>query len=148
MRKGLTSEKATINEILDKSPVLWLAVNDANGPYSVPVNFAHEGDVIYVHSSTKGRKFEALETGAPLSFSCAVDLEPKHGDKACAFGYRFKSALGFGAPRRLSGDDARHALEVITRKFAGRNLPLEDKVVAVTAAYAIDITSITARIKE
>lgn len=148
MRKGLTSDQAVTDDILDRSQTIWLALNDADGPYCVPVSFAHQGNTLFIHSSAKGRKFDALAGGSSLSFSCAVDMEPKHGDKACSFGYRFKSVVGFGRPRRLEGEDARHALEAIVRKFAGQDLPMEHKAVAATAVFAIDMTSVTARLKD
>ncbi|EGB16429.1 pyridoxamine 5'-phosphate oxidase-related FMN-binding protein [Pseudodesulfovibrio mercurii] len=149
MRKGVTDDKAVAADILDRAEVIWLALNDSEGPHCVPVNFAREGDTLYVHSGRKGRKAACLDSGAPLAFSAAVDMRLKTSDEnACELGYRFRSVMGGGAPRALDGEDKLRALDRITLKYAGRAMPYNEKVLAVTAAYAIDITSVTARIKD
>ncbi len=148
MRKGVTDKMETIQDILSGTDVLWLALCDEDGPYSVPVNFAEEDGIIYIHSGKRGRKYEALMTGAPVAFSAAVDMEPKHGDSACTFGYRFRSIMGKGTPRALEGEEKVAGLNIITVKFAGREMPFIEKAIEAAAAFAIDVESIHARIKE
>lgn len=149
MRKGLTAETRAVEDIFHRTDVLWLALADADGPYCVPLNFAHKGNTLYVHSGMRGRKYEALCSGAPLSFSCAADMERKDGkEDACDYGYRFKSVVGFGVPRKLQGEEARSALDVLTLKFAGEPMPYKEKALAATAVFAIDMDSVTARLKE
>lgn len=149
MRKDVTEDKGVVADILDKAEVVWLALADDDGPHCVPVNFASEGDTLFIHSGKKGRKAACLDSGAPLGFSAAVDMRLKTSDdEACKLGYRFRSVMGGGTPRLLDGDEKMRALDLITLKYAGRAMPYNEKVLAVTAAYAIDIHSATARIKE
>ncbi|ADU63590.1 MAG: pyridoxamine 5'-phosphate oxidase family protein [Pseudodesulfovibrio sp.] len=148
MRKDVTNDPAVTGDILARADVLWLALVDADGPYSVPVNFAAGDGLLYIHSGRRGRKAAALDSGAPLAFSAAVDILPKTGDAACKYGYRFRSIMGTGVPRRAEGDDMRAALDAITLKYAGRLLPYEDTALAATVAYIVEITSLSARIKE
>ena len=149
MRKGVTEDKAVAADILSRAEVLWLALADAQGPHCVPVNFAAEGDVVYVHSGQKGRKAACLDSGAPLAFSAVVDMTLKTSDdNACELGYRFRSVMGNGTPRALDGDEKRNALDLITLKYAGREMPYNEKVLAITAVYAIDVAAVTARVKE
>lgn len=148
MRKDVTQDKSVISDILDRAEVVWLALSDKDGPYCVPVNFALDDDTLYIHSGMKGRKAACLDSGAPLAFSAAVDIELRTSDEnACKWGYRFRSIMGGGTPRALDGDDRMRALDRITRKYAGRELPYNEQVLGITAVYAIDITSATARIK-
>jgi len=77
MRKGVTEDKGVVADILDKAEVVWLALADDEGPHCVPVNFAVEGDTLFVHSGKRGRKAACLDSGAPLAFSAAVDMELK-----------------------------------------------------------------------
>jgi hypothetical protein len=149
MRKGVTEDKSVVAEILDKAEVIWLALADDDGPHCVPVNFAFEGDTLFVHSGRKGRKAACLDSGALLAFSAAVDMQLKPSDdNACELGYRFRSVMGNGVPRPLDGDEKMRALDLITVKYAGRAMPYNEKVLAVTVAYAIDIRSATARLKD
>ena len=148
MRKSVVSDPEIITDILDKAEVLTLALHDEEGPYSVPVNFVEKDGVIYIHSGRKGRKAAALDTGKTLAFSAVVDVKPKIGKDACSYGYKFRSVLGEGSPRLLEGEESRKGLDLITLKYAGELLPYNEKHLPITAVYAIDIESATARIKE
>ena len=149
MRKGVTDDPNVVSAILARADVLWLALVDDRGPHCVPVNFAEENGVIYIHSGRTGRKAACLDSGNAVAFSAAVDIEKrKGGDNACNQGYRFRSVMGSGAPREIDGDEKMHGLDLITFKHLGRQLPYVDKVLPKTAVYAIDIVEATARIKE
>lgn len=149
MRKGVTTDTAVIEDILNRAEVLWLALNDDQGPYCVPVNFAIKNGVIYIHSGKKGRKAACLDSGAPLAFSAAVDVRMrKGGDDACDQGYHFRSVAGSGRPRLAADAERMEGLDAITIKHLGKMLPYRTKVLPVTAVYAIDIDDATARIKE
>ena len=149
MRKGVTNNPETVADVLNRAEVLWLALADEQGPYCVPVNFALKDGVIYLHSGKKGRKAACLDSGAPLAFSAAVDVRMREGgDDACDQGYHFRSVMGTGRPRPAEGEEKMAGLDAITVKHLGRQLPYRDKVLPVTAVYAIDIDVATARIKE
>lgn len=149
MRKSVTEDKAVIKDILDRAEVLWLALVDDQGPHCVPVNFAADGDVIYIHSGRKGRKAACLESGNAVAFSTAVDvrLRDSDADNACDQGYHFKSVMGSGTPRLLEGDEKLRGLDAVTVKYLGRQLPYLDKVLPVTVVWAIDVREVTARVK-
>jgi hypothetical protein len=149
MRKGVTADPQAVADVLGRAEVLWLALADGQGPYCVPVNFAFKDGVIYLHSGKKGRKAACLDSGAPLAFSAAVDVRMREGgDDACDQGYHFRSVMGTGSPRLAEGEERMAGLDAITIKHLGRQLPYRDKVLPITAVYAIDIDDATARIKE
>jgi len=148
MKKDLTKDPDVIQDILGRADVLWLAIVDSQGPYSVPVSFAEKDGVIFIHSGKTGRKANALEKGSALAFSTAVDIVPKTGDMACKYGFKFRSVMGRGKPRRARGDEIRTGLDAITLKYAGKLLPYNEKTMEVTATYIIDIETVCARIKE
>lgn len=153
MRKDVTDDQAVVAEILNRAEYLTLALVDDDGPYSVPVNAAFEDGTLYLHSSKKGRKAEALRQavakGARVAFSAAVDLEPKTGDLACQWGYKFRSVLGSGLVRvvALRGDKVA-ALNALMRKHAGRDdFPYDEGILDKTFVLAIDVDRATARLK-
>lgn len=148
MRKSVSDNVETVKNVLDKAEVLWLALSDDDGPYCVPVNFAEEDGVIYIHSGKKGRKAAILNTEARVAFSAAVDVEAKTGDTICRYGYRFRSVAGNGIPRLLKGEETRTGLDVIIRKYAGQLMSYSDKMLAATAVYAIPMENVSVRIKE
>jgi nitroimidazol reductase NimA-like FMN-containing flavoprotein (pyridoxamine 5'-phosphate oxidase superfamily) len=149
MRKGVTDNPEVINDILDRAEVLWLAIIDDEGPHSVPINFGMVDGVIYLHSGKKGRKVAAFNSGAPVAFSTVVDIEAKTSDTACSQGYAFRSIMGRGIPRLVTDDKERMvAFDAITLKHVGKLLPYNEKLLTMTAVYAIDIETIKGRIKE
>lgn len=149
MRKGFTDNAQVISNILAKAEVLWLALVDEDGPHCVPVNFAEEEGVIYIHSGPKGRKAACLNSGDSVAFSAAIDMQMRRGGgNACDQGYHFKSVMGTGIPRKTEGDEKIHGLDLITFKHLGEQLPYADKVLPHTVVYAIDVKQATARIKE
>lgn len=153
MRKDVTDDPAVVAEILNRAEYLTLALVDDEGPYSVPVNAAFEDGTLYFHSSRKGRKAEALRLavarGTRVAFSAAVDLEPKTGELACQWGYKFRSVLGFGLVRVVAlGGDKVAALNTLMRKYAGRDdFPYDEGILDKTLVLAIDVDQATARLK-
>lgn len=154
MRKDVTTDPQAIADILDRAEYASLALVDEEGPYSVPVNFAFANGVLYLHSGKQGRKVEALRraqaAGAPVAFSAAVDLEMKTGDKACQWGYKFRSVLGSGTVRFLEDPaELLSALGLIMKKYAGGDsFPYDEKSLGHTAVIAIQAAAITARLKQ
>ncbi len=153
MRKDVTDDQAVVAEIMNRAEFVTLALADAEGPYSVPVNAALEDGVLYLHTSKKGRKAEALRqaaaTGGRVAFSAAVDLEKKTGELACQWGYTFRSVLGSGLVRVVEqrGDKVA-ALNTLMRKHAGRDdFPYDDGILDKTLVVAIDVDRATARLK-
>jgi len=147
VKKDVTSEPSVVNDILDRADVLWLAFQDEEGLCSIPMNFAREDGILYVHSGRDGRKFRALDTRATIAFSCAVDVKPKTSRDACGFGYYFKSVMGTAIPYLLPKEETVDALDIITRKYAGETLPYNVRVVPKTAVFALHIAKATARVK-
>nr|WP_321514660.1 pyridoxamine 5'-phosphate oxidase family protein [uncultured Pseudodesulfovibrio sp.] len=149
MRKGYTKDVTVIADILAEAEILWLALNDSEGPYCVPVNFATEGNVIYIHSGKGGRKAACLNTGSTLAFSTAVDIRMrKGGDNACDQGYLFRSIMGHGTPRLVEGEEKMHGLDLLSVKHLGKQLPYKEAALPATAVYAIDVETVSARVKE
>jgi hypothetical protein len=154
MRKDVTDDPKAIADVLNRAQFASLALADADGLYSVPVNFAFADGVLYLHSAKKGRKIEALRhaaaEGTRVAFCVATDLEMKTGDRACQWGYKFRSVLGSGTVRILDDPkEAQAALGVIMKKYAGSDdFPYDDKILAATAVVAIQVEGATARLKQ
>ena len=148
MRKNCTDDPKAVADVLDRAEVIWLALVDDQGPHCVPVNFALDGETIYIHSGKKGRKAAALDSGGVAAFSAAVDVAPKRGDDACSQGYFFRSVMGSGTVRACEGDEHKKGLDAITLKHTGKLLPYSQAALELTAVYAIDIAAATARIKD
>jgi hypothetical protein len=68
--------KEKIKEFLDKEHVGRIASIDENGyPQIIPMNFVFLGDVIYMHSHTKGEKLENVTRNEKIGFEVDRELE-------------------------------------------------------------------------
>ena len=68
--------KEKIKEFLDKEHVGRIASIDENGyPQIIPMNFVFLGDVIYMHSHTKGEKLENVTRNEKVGFEVDRELE-------------------------------------------------------------------------
>lgn len=149
MRTGYTEENIVITDILANAEVITLALTDEAGPYSVPVNGAYEGNILYIHSGKKGRKVACLDSGNKVAFSAAIDVRMREGgDNACDQGYLFRSVFGCGTPRLVEGDEKITAFKMLAKKHLDEDLPLKEKAIPNTLVYAIDVETISARVKE
>jgi nitroimidazol reductase NimA-like FMN-containing flavoprotein (pyridoxamine 5'-phosphate oxidase superfamily) len=83
MITALTEEEA--RRVLAESKVGRLGCVYQDGPYVVPVNYAFDGDNIYVHS-LMGRKLEALRANPKACVQVDEVLDEYHWYSAIAFG--------------------------------------------------------------
>lgn len=83
MITALTEEEA--RRVLAESKVGRLGCVYQDGPYVVPVNYAFDGDSIYVHS-LMGRKLEALRANPKACVQVDEVIDEYHWCSAIAFG--------------------------------------------------------------
>lgn len=92
-----------------------LSLNGRNGyPHAVPMNYAFEAGVIWMHAATSGTKLDALREDARASF-CVVGPAKVVPDE---FTTRYESAIVYGDVAEVSGDDIRHGLTLLADKYA------------------------------
>ncbi len=89
-------DQAIIQEILTNSRVLRLGMVDNNEAYIVPVNYAYENGLIYIHSAPHGRKIELLKKNGRVSFEIEHSEEIIKNDIPCEWSAKYRSVMGKG----------------------------------------------------
>jgi len=142
------TERDVLERLLDDAAVLHLGLVDDGRPYVVPLNFGREGDVLYVHCATEGRKLRCL-AGQP---AVCVEVERldrvTKGDSACgAWTSHYESVIGFGTARVLEGEAERErGLQAIMRKYSGRgDWSFRPETLAKTIVVRIDLEQLTGK---
>lgn len=69
------NEPALYDEVFSKAEIMFLAFNDGEYPYCIPVNFAREQTRLYIHSALAGHKLDILQQNDKVAFSAAIDVE-------------------------------------------------------------------------
>jgi len=105
-------EITDINEKVDlikKCKVCRIGLSENNMPYIIPLNYGYNFDnnilTLFFHSATEGKKFDIIKSNNNACFEIDCDTRLIEADKACNYGYAFKSIIGFGKIMILENDD-------------------------------------------
>ncbi len=145
-------DKNKIYEIVDSHFLCHMGYIYEGTAISIPTGYGREGDVIYLHGSTKNR---ALNTVLQQE---KVSLTVTHMDgivlarSVFHHSFNYRSVVVFGKPRLLTDWDERmHALKVITDhiikgRWQEARIPNEKEMKA-TMVLAVEITDASAKIR-
>jgi len=136
-----------IERLLHQPSVCRIAMVDGEVPYIVPVNFAVEDDVLYIHSAKTGKKLEILRKNPSVCFEMDIPGELVEGERACQWGMKYKSLIGFGKAVFLeSGVEKKKALDILMKKYAGRdNYSYADEALDKVSIIGIQIESVSGK---
>jgi uncharacterized protein len=83
-------------------------------PYAVPLSYVLDGDSIYFHCASEGRKLDNIAVNPAVSF-CVVGATRTLPEK---FGTEYESAVAFGSAHEIFELEKRQALLKILEKYA------------------------------
>ena len=85
-------ETGRIRAILDRAPVCFAAVVDAEGaPYAFPMNFGYDGRFFYLHSGPEHSALPLLRRDGRICLTLSVRNELMFQDEAVGCSYRMKA---------------------------------------------------------
>lgn len=114
------TDQQIIEEILQRNEVGRLAMCLDHIPYIVPVNFAHQGNAIYFHSASMGKKLEIIKENPYVCFETDENKGVIRDNLPCEWGYRFSSVIAQGKAEILHDvSDKIDALNLIMLKHGG-----------------------------
>lgn len=149
-RKDRTMKSSRDMELLlEKTAVGRLAVTTEDGPYLVAVNYLFFEGSIYFHSSSSGRKMEALKADPRVCFMVDEVGPQVLWDRGCGMSQIYKSVLCFGRAELLKGEaEKREILEKMVHKYVPSSYPLsslDDQNVANTAIVRITVEAMSGK---
>ena len=143
----LLDEKRAL-ELLSEGEYGVLSMASVDGGYGVPVNYAVEGDTIYLHCALEGRQLRAIENDARVSF-CVVGRKRIVPEE---FTTEFESVIAAGCARLVVQDEERRrALRLIVEKYSPTHL--EEGLKAIersahrTGVVAIEVECLSGKCK-
>ena len=111
-----------IDALLQAAPVCRIAMASGGHPYIVPVSFAVDGGHLYFHCAKSGKKIDMLRDNASVCFEVDMPGDLVRGEKACAWGMKYKSVIGFGQAYFIEeAREKRKALDILMKKYSGRD---------------------------
>ncbi|QGN59599.1 pyridoxamine 5'-phosphate oxidase family protein [Nostocoides sp. HKS02] len=138
-----SSERATLDSLLDEVPVGVLSTVVDGMPWSVPMFFARDGDRVLLHGSTGAGALRQVSDGAPATLTVLSLDGFVVAFNAFESSANYRSAVLRGTLQTLSGPEAAAGLETLTdRLFPGRTrevVPSTTKELSATVCLSLPI---------
>ena len=139
-------EIAAIEEVLSRAFVCRLGLSEDNHPYVVPVCFGYKENALYIHCGPEGKKLEMLRKNNNVCFEVDIDHEIIKGERACKWGFNYKSVIGFGKAVFVEDiEGKRKALDVIMRQFSANTFEYPEETIRKTTIIRVEIESMTGK---
>lgn len=149
MATRMLTDQKRIQQIIDKCDVCYLGMVDTEGmPYVLPFNFGYEDEIIYLHSGPDGRKIDILRSNNSVCVAFSTDhkLFHRHETVACSYGMHYRSVVAMGKVEFIEDYDEKvKVLNIIMRKYAGRDFPYNAPAVNNVAIYKVLVSKITGK---
>lgn len=138
-----------IEEIINKCSYCTIGITDLDGnPYVIPMNFAYEKRVIYLHSASEGSKVEMV-TKHPkvcINFCEGHELVYMHKQIACSYSMKSRSIVCHGTVEFIEDmDEKRHALNLFMRQYTDNECRMADPAVQNVKVWKIEIEDMTCK---
>ena len=156
----MKEENELIEEMMNTSEYIHLALSEDNEPYCVVVNFVHVGNTLYFHGSYKGRKMRAIKSNPKVSLSLVENhsIIPSYfssNDKLACPATQFFKSVSMQASAHIVEDKKEKikALSLLMKKLQpeGGYKPFNnseyDKMLKITAVVRLDIHSKSIKLK-
>ena len=89
-------------------------------PYVVPLHFAWDGEVLYLHCALEGEKLRRLCRDERVCVEIDELGGVIPGSRPCGFSSRYRSLIAFGRAQLVQDEaEKRRALTALTVKYAG-----------------------------
>jgi len=115
------SRTEDIVRIINECDVCNVAMANDNEPYVIPMNFALEGEYLYLHSDHHGKKTEMLgkNNKVCISFSTGHKVSYVNEEVACSWNMKYKSVIAYGTVDYIDDmDEKARCLNLFMKKYA------------------------------
>jgi len=121
--RELTKQQAL--ETLQLGDYGVLATFNGDYSYAVPVNYAFDGEYIYIHCAKEGHKIENLNKFSNICFTVVKSYEILPDELSTAY----ESVIVFGKASIIENEDEkRRALETIGKKYSGDLQKIQNEI--------------------
>lgn len=143
-----------INDILNSGKIVQIAFVDKDEPYIVTMNYGYvlenEKIRLYFHSAHEGRKIDCIKNNPHVCFSISICDPFIAGEKACNYGIKYRSIIGYGTMRIVESDEERlNGLNVLMKQYTGKDSwQYDDEMLKKTTVSCLDVEKITGKRKK
>ena len=143
------TDKQEIESIIRSCPYCMVGITDQDGhPYVVPMNFAYEDGIVYLHSGPTGSKLDMLEhqSYVCITFCSGHELVYMHQQVACSYSMKARSVMCRGRARRLEDPvEKRRALDAMMRHYTEVECGYSEPAVRHVLVWEVRVEEMTGR---
>jgi nitroimidazol reductase NimA-like FMN-containing flavoprotein (pyridoxamine 5'-phosphate oxidase superfamily) len=140
------TDKSVINEILEKSQICRIAINDGDFPYIIPFNYGYRNDCIYFHSAKEGRKIELLRKNNKVSFEIEFMSEVIKHEQSCKWTSKYRSIMGTGTIEIITDfEEKKKGLDAIMQHYGKMDNSYNEQHVNNILILKLSIISISGK---
>ena len=135
-----------IESIIQQSSVCRLGLSENNNPYVVPLCFGYQDKTLYFHSATEGQKIQMIRSNNHVCFEIDIECELVEARKACGWGMRFLSVIGFGKACIIEdAAEKRSAFDIIMRHYSDESYEYPDDAIQACVIIKVSIESMAGK---
>jgi uncharacterized protein len=143
------TDKKSIEDIISRSKVCKLAMCEGDIPYIVPMCFGYKDNTLFLHSAPKGKKIEILKKNPNVCFEFEILTQIIQSAKACKWGMKYKSVIGFGTAGFIADEDLkRKAFDIIMDQYSDGSFSYEEVSLKSAIIIQVEIHSMTGKQSE
>ena len=141
------NSREEIDQIIRSTEVCRIAFAENNIPYITPVSFGYDGECIYVHTATKGRKIDFLMKNEYVCFEFEADVKTiTDSEIACKWTAAFKSVIGYGNMKELETfEEKDYAINEIMKHYSGKTWAFEEAMLQRVKLWKIEILELSGK---
>ena len=139
-------------KIIDYCKHCRLGLSENGKPYIVPLNYGYRFVngilTLFFHGAKEGRKLNIIKTNNNACFEIDCDTDLIEAEKACGYGFTFKSVIGFGEIKLIkAGPEKSEALNYIMQHQTGKavSYTFTKEELAMTAVFKMTINEFTGK---
>jgi uncharacterized protein len=139
-------DRDAIDAIIRQCLVCRLGLVDGVEPYIVPLCFGYDGEALYFHSASAGRKIDILRKNSRVCFEFDIPDGMREAEEGCRWGIKYRSVIGFGTVEPVDDrEDKKKALAIIMAQYSGKQYTFPEDIVAKTVVIKIAIDRMTGK---
>lgn len=149
MRRRVIDTTEEMLEVISRCDVCYVSMVTPEGlPYVVPMNFGFGDGVLILHGAREGMKMDILAKNPNVCIAFSTDHELRYQNEqvACSWSMKYRSVLLSGKVEMIDDFDEKvSALNVIMRKYAGRDFTYSPPAVREVQPFKITGFKLTGR---
>ncbi len=149
MKTITITDSAQIEEIIRKCSYCTVGITNFEGnPYVIPMNFAYQNGVIYLHSGPEGSKVEMV-TRHPqvcINFCEGHELVYMHKQVACSYSMKSRSIVCHGKVRFVEDmDEKRPILDIIMKQYTDNECTFSEPAIRNVVIWEVKVDEMTCK---